>query len=404
MPSSPGRGEETLKLCVDLCRGWIFAEGARLLGAEAEWDRLLHVTSAPAVSSPMLFSGEEELFDVDALSQCFHEGESVGSAKSPLGSAWRGLVWELSCRSARDRFGSEARTCKWRTLAVSFSMEQLYRKIFEEIPSKGRRIISKASADLQAVWKSLEIFECSQGRPIARPWSHTEPADLALLWSTAARAWLHGWPRETESGGGGPLLSTDRAGEDPQLELTSIPREDVETLGEGWFKWRGFRKQAADFEEGWQLLNEAWREQQVQHSIVAKRALRRKNMALRSLDDDSSSRPGPIITLRHPRYKEVFAGRLLEDGANVTFIEEVSWLRVTVPLPEPVDRKTGTYMLELYDALRGDNSPPFRPGAPHMLTPRICWRPVFVLCCVASSHLLPCRACPYRPVRYRLAS
>ena len=73
--SCPGRGEETLKLCVNLCCGWIFAEGARLLGAEAEWDSLLHATFAPAVSSPRLFSGEEELFDVDALTQCFHEGD-----------------------------------------------------------------------------------------------------------------------------------------------------------------------------------------------------------------------------------------------------------------------------------------------------------------------------------------
>ena len=63
---------------------------------------------------------------------------------------------------------------------------------------------------------------------------------------------------------------------DGGVQFTTLPRGAVEVLADGWYKWRGFKKQAWDFEEGWQLLNEAWQEQQQMHAAVSRRARGRK--------------------------------------------------------------------------------------------------------------------------------
>ena len=139
-----------------------------------------------------------------------------------------------------------------------------------------------------------------------------------------------------------------------------LPRDAVELLADGWYKWRGFRKQASDFEEGWRLLNEAWQEQQQMHAAVSRRARRRKKCASRVALQDALKRPGAIMTLAHPRYKQTFEGRLLEEEGKVTFVEEGSWISVTVEVPvglrESARAASSWRDVQLYNALRGEHS------------------------------------------------
>ena len=126
------------------------------------------------------------------------------------------------------------------------------------------------------------------------------------------------------------------------------------------YKWRGFRTQAWDFEEGWRLLNDAWREQQERHAIVSQRAGRRKEAALHAAADDMCRRPGALVTLTDPQYKEVFHGRMTEEGRSVVFVEEGTWVRVSVEVPERFDgnmRQGITWRdKQLYYALRGEHA------------------------------------------------
>ena len=127
-------------------------------------------------------------------------------------------------------------------------------------------------------------------------------------------------------------------------------------LAEGWYKWRGFKKQAWDFEEGWQLLNEAWQEQQQMHAAVSRRARRRKERASRVALRDAHQRPGAIVTLTHPRYKQTFHGRLLEEGCKAKLVEEGTWISVTVEVPvrlkESARAASSWRDAQLYNALR----------------------------------------------------
>ena len=50
--------------------------------------------------------------------------------------------------------------------------------------------------------------------------------------------------------------------------------------------------------------------------------------------DDARYGPGSPATLTHPSYKEEFRGRLYEeDGGGATFVEELTWIRVSVKVP-----------------------------------------------------------------------
>ena len=151
------------------------------------------------------------------------------------------------------------------------------------------------------------------------------------------------------------------------MQFTTLPRGAVEVLADGWYKWRGFKKQAWDFEEGWQLLNEAWQEQQQMHAAVSRRARRRKERASRVALQDTLKRPGAIVMLKHPRYKQTFQGRLQEEGCKATFVEEGSWISVTVEVPvrlkETARAASSWRDAQLYNALRGEHAKANRQAA-----------------------------------------
>ena len=152
---------------------------------------------------------------------------------------------------------------------------------------------------------------------------------------------------------------SEYAGDDG-VQPTTLPRDAVEVLADGWYKWRGFKKQAWDFEEGWQLLNAAWQEQQQMHAAFSRRARRRKERASRVALQDALQRPGAIVTLTRPRYKQTFHGRLLEEGCKAKFVEESTWISVTVEVPvrlkESARAASSWRDAQLYNALRGEHA------------------------------------------------
>ena len=145
-----------------------------------------------------------------------------------------------------------------------------------------------------------------------------------------------------------------------EAQVSSIPREAVEECGDGWYRWRGFKKQAWSFDEAYRLLDAEWREQQLRHAHAAEMAKRRKEQLQRLEATDARYSRGTDFELVHPRYKRVFRGRLLEEKGVVTFVEDGTWIRVTAEVPAHVERGVRAYSTwrdaRLYNAIRGEHA------------------------------------------------
>ena len=216
-----------------------------------------------------------------------------------------------------------------------FCMEELYRKLFQAEESLERE------RQLNALF-----IEC--GRYVR----HTQPTSLSkecgrlkmkyastgvgsfdirtrqVLWKYLAMAWQDGWPTALASAGN--AKSEDDEEETPNI--APLPKEAVKHHGDGCYKFRSHKVQAASLEEAWPLLDAAFQEEQEQTAKVQRMAKRERRRAIRSIDGDALQRPGTLHDLRPPSaaYAEVFRGRLTEDEHRITFIEEGSWIRVVV--------------------------------------------------------------------------
>ena len=111
-----------------------------------------------------------------------------------------------------------------------------------------------------------------------------------------------------------------------------MPKEAVNGEGDGHYRFRGYRLQAASHEEGWRLLDEAYQEEQEQIARVQRMAKRATHHVARSVERDAFQRPGGLYVLRSPStaYTEVFRGRFTVDEHSATFVEEGTWIRVVV--------------------------------------------------------------------------
>ena len=63
------------------------------------------------------------------------------------------------------------------------------------------------------------------------------------------------------------------------LEITSVPRHEVEIQDDGLYSWRGYKKLAISFEDAYLLLNAAWREEQLMNEKARELAEQRKRTA-----------------------------------------------------------------------------------------------------------------------------
>ena len=141
-------------------------------------------------------------------------------------------------------------------------------------------------------------------------------------------AWQEGWPAARASAGNAE--SEDEEEEAPNI--APLPKEAVKDQGDGRYKLRSHKVQAASLEEALRLLDAAYQEEQQQIAKVQRMAKREKRRAARSIEGDVFQRPGALHELRPPRaaYEGVFRGRFAEDEHRVTFIEEGTWIRVAV--------------------------------------------------------------------------
>ena len=120
-------------------------------------------------------------------------------------------------------------------------------------------------------------------------------------------------------------------------ELTSIPRDAVESLADGWYKWRGYCKQALSFEHAYELLNAAWLEIQ-QRTAVAKRMDAQRRRQLQHLDTDETRFSNfTSIVLKKGSNGHVIKGRYRTDGRKLTFIEDSTWHQIILDLPATVN-------------------------------------------------------------------
>ena len=324
---------------------------------------------------------------------CIDTGKLIKKGESRVIGAWWRLVWRQACAEVRRRFGPERRcltisrapssatgqSCsvtgqqlqlrlqellakedylgaaavkeEMRALAspqvegakgdeksaatFEFCMEELYRMLFqaEESPERERQ--------LNALYKELGRYvrhtqttslreECGRLN-MQHATTGVGSFDIRtrqVLWKYAAMAWLDGWPTARASAGNAE--SEDEEKEVPNIQ--PLPKEAVKDQGDGCYKFRSHKVQAASLDEAWRLLDDAYQEEQEQTAKVQRMAKREKRRAARSIQGDALQRPGALHELRPPSatYAEVFRGRFAEDENRVTFTEEGTWIRVAV--------------------------------------------------------------------------
>ena len=392
LPSHCSTVEERVSAIVGLFQKWLFAEGARDLLAEDAWLGLTSETSSSEITAPNYFALDGVAFDAKKLQQDLvpHVGDlsQVRRGKASLFGAWWCLTWGTASQEVLQRYGSERRRIGTSETQLAFSMEELYRKLFLEVeatqhcdgkdmverPQTRNALTKERDMDLLQIWHSLEFFEKKSGRAVAAQElgrlnphyrassvdSHLDRQTLCAFWTHAVQAWEDGWPSTAQGASGFDFATVTKAPQADEEELTAVPSNEVQVLEDGWYKWRGFRRQASDADAGWKLLNEDWREQQQRHAIVSRRARERQEQMRNAVSEDTRQRPGVVIQLRHPRYKRTFSGRMQEDGRRIAFVEEGSWMRVTVEIPASMSnhgREASAWRdTQLYNALRGEHA------------------------------------------------
>ena len=71
-------------------------------------------------------------------------------------------------------------------------------------------------------------------------------------------------------------------------DLQDVPKGEVESFDDGWYKWRGYWKQAWSFDTAYKLLNAEWHETQLQRTY-AKKMERQRKQELQSMEADDAT-------------------------------------------------------------------------------------------------------------------
>ena len=118
-----------------------------------------------------------------------------------------------------------------------------------------------------------------------------------VLWKYATKAWQDGWPRPLASAGN----AESEDDEEKAPNIIPLPKEAVNDHGDGCYKFRSHKVQAASLEEAWPLLDAAFQEEQEQTAKVQRMAKREKRNTIRSLQGDALQRPGILHELHPPQ-------------------------------------------------------------------------------------------------------
>ena len=77
-----------------------------------------------------------------------------------------------------------------------------------------------------------------------------------------------------------------------------------------------------NWEEGHKRLNESWRELQYRTLRAKHVSQQRQQRMLDTLQRETDGRTGAVIPLRHALRKEIFHGRVSQEGCNIVFTPE----------------------------------------------------------------------------------
>ena len=126
-----------------------------------------------------------------------------------------------------------------------------------------------------------------------------------VLWTCTAMAWMDGW---LAAGTSAQNAAESEDKEEEAANIIPLPKERTKDEGNGYYRVRGYRLQAASHEEGWRRLNEAYQDEQEQTARVQRMAKRATHRGARSVERDALQRPGALYELRSPgtAYTEVF--------------------------------------------------------------------------------------------------
>ena len=131
----------------------------------------------------------------------------------------------------------------------------------------------------------------------------------------------------------------------------------MEDLGEGLYKWKGFRVTANNSLEGWTILNALWVDQQQRQASATILPQKRKDEQRDLEERDARFRRGVLIILKLPPYTKAYTGHQHFNERAYTFVEDVTWIRATIEVPAKMllkSRLFDTWLDEqLCKAMRG---------------------------------------------------
>ena len=110
--------------------------------------------------------------------------------------------------------------------------------------------------------------------------------------------------------------------EKPAVHLSSVPRGEVQQVGDHAYQWGGWKVAASTADEAWQKLEARWAEHQTSHHAAREKWKVRKLGELDAAKSDFRTRRGPPQELRHPRYQETFMGAFFHMDGEARFEEE----------------------------------------------------------------------------------
>ena len=335
---------------------WLRRAGAILFRAEHLWDELLQDSTDPPIEVPRSFALDGVDYEVRAASSGWHSSH-LKRGEARLHALWWRLTWHATCMEVGKRHREQI-VLEVDAQSVSYTMEDLYRKLYD-IPHDADEV-GKREKELMKLWHSLQEHERKRGRGITdnelgrfqgdvrKGRSRIDGKSRSAIWSHLTLAAKDiGW-RARDDDAGRPSVPAISFTAQDKVEPTSIPREAVEELGDGWYKWRGYRRQAESFDDAYVLINAEWYEQQLRDAHAKKRLGERKEQLQRLEADDARYSRGECVTLTHHRYNAEFKGRRVEDGHEVTFVEDGIWYRVSVGLSPDLQKKFRDYTQRLH--------------------------------------------------------
>ena len=267
------------------------------------------------------------------LALCLYSEDYAGAAAFKIQLEARGESVVVAGRIPREATKRQRLGDHTMASHCHMTMSEFYVLIFQGSAAKeGAEKIEKIYDSLDThVRRHGSLFglakECGRWAEKSGP----EPLDLRTLrtiWKHAEDAWKNGWPipKELED-------HEDETEPIEKITLKPLPRSAVKNVaGSTEYRFRSHVFQASDFEEGWELLNRAWLEEQERTAILQKKATLDKGVCFGDAVRDAHARLGPLAPLSPPTaaYKEEFQGRFAEDEHCITFVEERTWIEVSV--------------------------------------------------------------------------